>query len=134
MEVSLEVRLEGLCMLEHSNRRARGRHRGRKSGHRLRTHEEQEATNTAERNKDGMREYLVGSPLGKKRWYEGNPRETEEREPHAAAGKHTTATKHTNRRPEGPKRARVVCRAQANTNKVWQKSTSPNPPQQSPRE
>ena len=30
-----------------------GRHRRRKCGHRQRTHEEQEATNTAERNKDG---------------------------------------------------------------------------------
>ena len=80
-----------------------------------------------------MREYLVGSPRGKKRWCEVNPRETEEREPHAA-GEHSTATKHTNRRPEGTKRERVVCpRAQGNTNKVWQRSTSPNPPQQSPR-
>ena len=75
----------------------------------------------------------MGSPRGKKGWYEENPRETEGREPRAA-GEHTTATKHTNRRPEGTKRARVVCpRAQANTNKVWQRSTNPNPPQQSPQ-
>ena len=43
-----------------------GRNRQRKCGHCQGTHEEQEAANTAERNKDGMREYLVGSPSGKK--------------------------------------------------------------------
>ena len=43
-----------------------GCHRRRKCGHRQGTHEEHEVANTAERNKDGMREYLVGSPSGTK--------------------------------------------------------------------
>ena len=37
-----------------------------KCGHRQRTHKEQKAANTAERNMSGMREYLMGSPSGKK--------------------------------------------------------------------
>ena len=41
------------------------RRRG-KCGHRQSTHREQKAANTAERNMSGTREYLMGSPSGKK--------------------------------------------------------------------
>ena len=46
----------------------------------------------------GMREYLMGSPCGKKRWHEEHPHETERREPHAT-GEHTTATKDRKKTP-----------------------------------
>ena len=62
----------------------------------------------------GMREYLMASPCGKKRWYEEHPHETERREPNAT-GEHTTATKQTNHKPKGTKRARYGEGAQART-------------------
>ena len=52
----------------------------------------------------GMREYLMGSPCGKKRWYEEHPQKNESRESHTTS-EHTTAAKHTNHKPEGTKRA-----------------------------
>ena len=49
----------------------------------------------------GMREYLTGRSDGMKG---AHPRETEGREPHATR-EDATATKHTNHKPEGTKRA-----------------------------
>ena len=49
----------------------------------------------------GMRENLTGRSDGMK---DAHPRETERREPHASR-EDTTATKHTNHKPEGTKRA-----------------------------
>ena len=49
----------------------------------------------------GMREYLTGRSDGMKG---AQPRETERREPHATR-EDTTATEHTNHKPEGTKRA-----------------------------
>ena len=49
----------------------------------------------------GMREYLTGRSDGMKG---AHPRETEGREPHATR-EDVTATKHTNHKPEGTKRA-----------------------------
>ena len=75
----------------------------------------------------------MGSPRGEKRWYEGHCHETKRREPHAT-GEHTTATEHANHKPEGAKRARVVCsRAQTNTSRVCRGSMNPSPPPQTPR-
>ena len=52
----------------------------------------------------GMREYLMGSPCGKNRWYEEHPHKNKRREPHGT-GEHTTATKHTTHKPDGTKSA-----------------------------
>ena len=49
----------------------------------------------------GMREYLTGRSDGMKC---AHPRETERREPHATR-EDATATKHTNHKPKGTKRA-----------------------------
>ena len=49
----------------------------------------------------GMREYLTGRSDGMNG---AHPRKTERREPHAT-GEDTTATKHTNHKPESTKRA-----------------------------
>ena len=53
----------------------------------------------------GMREYLMGSPSGKKGWYEtGKPR-NRKKGATRYLGAHTTATEHTNHRLEGTKSA-----------------------------
>ena len=78
--------------------------RRRKCGRRQRTREEHKAANTEERNMSGMREYLTGRSDGRKG---AHPRETEGREPHATR-EDATATKHTNHKPEGTKRASGV--------------------------
>ena len=55
----------------------------------------------------GMREYLMGSPSGKKRWYEtGKPR-NRKKGATRYQGAHTTATEHTNHKHRivGTKRA-----------------------------
>ena len=74
---------------------------GENVGRRQRTREEQEAANTEERNMSGMSEYLTGRSDGMKG---AQPRETEGQEPHATR-EDATATKHTNHKPDGTKRA-----------------------------
>ena len=73
----------------------------------------------------GMREYLMGSPSRKKRWYEtGKPR-NRKKGATRYVGAHTTATEHTNLKPGGTKGASGT---PTRANKHKQGMERPEPP------